>query len=239
MNSCYTGNGTFVIGHRGAKGYFPENTLLSVSKAIEFGVDAVEVDVFLCASGELVVFHDKKVDRLTNGYGNIEQLTLDSIKKLKVLDSEKIPTLNEVLDLIDSRILINIELKGQNTAIPTAILLRELFLSSKWTPDKVIISSFIWEELKIFSNQKTSVKIAVLTEEDPIKAINIAKELNAIAINPKFTLLNNENVSIIKENGFQIHTWTVNSIEDINKMRLFGVDAIITDYPDRAILTGK
>ena len=74
------------IGHRGAKGYVAENTIASISKAIELGVDGVEIDVFRCSTGELVVFHDKTLEKLTNGSGFIEELTLDSIKKIKVFD---------------------------------------------------------------------------------------------------------------------------------------------------------
>ena len=76
------------------------------------GVDGIEIDVFLCKSGELVVFHDKKLDRLTNVKGYIENLEYDSIKKISVKGEYKIPTLNEVVELIDRKAILNIELKG-------------------------------------------------------------------------------------------------------------------------------
>ena len=85
VTSCNTISKPLVIGHRGAKGHAPENTLKSIQKAIELGVDGIEIDVFRCASGELVVFHDKSVEKLTDGKGYIEQMSLDSIKKLSVL----------------------------------------------------------------------------------------------------------------------------------------------------------
>ena len=100
-----------IIGHRGAKGHVVENTLESIEKAIALGVDGIEVDIFKCKSGELVVFHDKTLNRLTDAEGLIESLDLDSIRKIRILDKYKIPTLREVLDLIDGKVFLNIELK--------------------------------------------------------------------------------------------------------------------------------
>ena len=131
------------IGHRGAKGYVAENTIASISKAIELGVDGVEIDVFRCSTGELIVFHDKTLEKLTNAIGFIEKLTLDSIKKIKVLGKEKIPTLIEVMNFINSRIILNIELKGKNTAIPTVKLLNNYSFNSSMDKDKIFISSLI------------------------------------------------------------------------------------------------
>ena len=119
------------IGHRGAKGHIAENTLPSISKAIELGVDGIEIDIFVCKSGELVVFHDKKLDRLTNSHGYIESLEYDSIRKISVLGEHKIPTLNEVLELIDGKVFLNIELKGSGTAEPTHKLLTPLLKQKK------------------------------------------------------------------------------------------------------------
>ena len=99
-----------IIGHRGAKGHVVENTLESIEKAIALGVDGIEVDIFKCKSGELVVFHDKTLNRLTDAEGLIESLDLDSIRKIRILDKYKIPTLREVLDLIDGKVFLNIEL---------------------------------------------------------------------------------------------------------------------------------
>ena len=139
-----------IIGHRGAKGHIAENTLPSIVKAMELGADGVEIDVFLCLSGELVVFHDKTLDKLTDSKGHIETLTLDSIKKINVLGSYKIPTLKEVIDLIDCRVFLNIELKVSGTAQPTHQLLKKYLQKGKWGADQFIISSFDWEELKYF-----------------------------------------------------------------------------------------
>ncbi len=231
--ACNESPNVLVIGHRGAKGHAPENTISSIKKAIELGVDGIEIDVFRCASGELVVFHDKLVDKLTDGKGYIEEISLDSIKKLNVIGDEKIPTLNEVLDLIDGKVFLNIELKGSNTSFLTHQLLNEYFNSTNWSRNKVFISSFDWNELRAFYQLNKDVRIAVLTDDDPLDAIPIAKDLEAFAINPNYKLLTKSNVSKIKSENILIYTWTVNNIKDINKMKRLGVDAIISDFPEK------
>lgn len=231
--ACNESPNVLVIGHRGAKGHAPENTISSIKKAIELGVDGIEIDVFRCASGELVVFHDKLVDKLTDGKGYIEEISLDSIKKLNVMGDEKIPTLNEVLDLIDGKVFLNIELKGSNTSFLTHQLLNEYFNSTNWSRNKVFISSFDWNELRAFYQLNKDVRIAVLTDDDPLDAIPIAKDLEAFAINPNYKLLTESNVSKIKSENILIYTWTVNNIKDINKVKRLGVDAIISDFPEK------
>ena len=100
ITSCsYAERNILNIGHRGAKGHVAENTLASIKKAIDLGADGIEIDVFKCLSGEIVVFHDKILDKLTSGTGLIEEKTLEELKKLRVLDTqEQIPTLLEVIE---------------------------------------------------------------------------------------------------------------------------------------------
>ena len=222
-----------LIGHRGAMGLLPENTLSSIELAINLGCDAAEIDVFKCESGELVVFHDKTLEKLTNATGYIEALDIDSIQKIEVLEGYTIPTLNEVLDLIQGRIFINIELKGSQTAIKTNEILNNYLKNNLWSSDKFLISSFDWDELKIFRKVNQKVPVAVITEDDPLDAIPVALELNAVAINPDYKTLNSTNIKKIKEKKLKIYPWTVNEIDDINMMIDFQVDGIITDYPDR------
>lgn len=233
MNACSPPNQLLVIGHRGAKGHLAENTLPSIAKAIELEVDGVEIDIFQCASGELVVFHDKTLEKLTNAEGYIEALDLDSIQRIEVLDGFTIPTLEEVLDLIRGRVILNIELKGSATAVKTNELLQIYFEREEWSSEKIIISSFNWEELRIFRQVNDQVPIAILTEDDPLDAIPIGIELEAVAINPDYKSLNSDNLAKIRKAGFKIYPWTVNDINDINLISNLGVDGIITDFPER------
>ncbi|MAU58295.1 MAG: glycerophosphodiester phosphodiesterase [Flavobacteriaceae bacterium] len=234
--SCVSNKKIMVIGHRGAAGHEVENTIPSIDKAISLGVDAVEVDVFLCKSGELVVFHDKNLSRLTNSNAFIESLTLDSINKIDVINNHKIPTLEEVIKFINKRVHLNIELKGLNTAKPTYELLQSLFLNKQDLIDKISISSFNWEELDIIYNLDNDISTAVLTETKAIeRAINQAKKINAKAINIDYKLLNRKVVKMIKSEYLIINAWTVNEIHQIKRMINLGVDGIITDFPDRVI----
>ena len=112
------------IGHRGAKGLEPENTLRSVRKALDLGVDGVEIDVYL-AGGQLVVIHDETLERTTNGRGLVEEQSFDYLRSLDAGMGEKIPTLREVFDTVNRRAFINVELKGSGTAEPVFALVGE------------------------------------------------------------------------------------------------------------------
>ncbi len=226
-------NKILVIGHRGAMGHETENTLASVAKAMELDVDMIEIDVFKIESGEIVVFHDAKVDRLTNGGGNIEDYNIVALKQLTLHGNHKIPLLQDVLKLIDNKVPLNIELKGAKTANRVNFIINYYIGERGWDPNNFIISSFNWEELREMRRINPDIAIAVLTDDSPSDAIPIAKELNAVAINPHFKKLTRENTQKIKGEGFKIYTWTVNEPNDILQMKNMGVDGIFTNFPER------
>lgn len=234
FNSCdMMDSKPLVIGHRGAMGYETENTLASVQKAMDLGVDMIEIDVFKIESGEIAVFHDERVERLTNGGGRIEEYNIVQMNHLILDGNHKIPMLQEVLKLINNQVALNIELKGSNTAERVNFILDYYVREKGWSWDNILISSFKWDELREMRKFNPDIQIAVLTEEDPIGAIEVAKELNAVAINPNYRTLTEKNVAKIHMEGLKIYTWTVNEPEDIKKMKNFGVDGIITNYPER------
>ncbi|MFS4418623.1 glycerophosphodiester phosphodiesterase [Maribacter sp. 2307ULW6-5] len=232
MTSCVK-KGPLVIGHRGAMGHETENSLASVQKALDLGVDMMEIDVFKIKSNEIVVFHDQTVDRLTNGPGNIEEYTISDLQRLILDGGHKIPMLQDVLKLIDNQVALNIELKGANTADRVNHIIKYYAESRGWDFENFIISSFRWDELEEMRRLNPKVRLAVLAEDDPLLALPTAIKLNAEAINPHHAQLNADNVAQIKEAGFKIYTWTVNEPKDIQRMKDLGVDGIITDYPDR------
>lgn len=221
------------IGHRGARGHVAENTLESIKKAMELGVDGVEIDVFKCKSGEIVVIHDETVNRTTNGKGKVESFTLEELKSFVIEGKYKIATLQEVLDLLEAKYILNIELKGMITTGSVNKIVLDYIENKGWRKSQFIISSFQWEELRDFYKLNPEIPIGILTEKDPLKAINIAKELNAVSIHPYFKHLNKKTVDSVHNEGFKVYTWTVNKPKDIQKMLDAGVDAIITDFPER------
>lgn len=234
INSCSMKDyKPLVIGHRGAMGHETENTLASIRKAMDLGVDMIEIDVFKIKSGEIVVFHDDAVERLSNGKGLIEEYDIVELNKLTLKGNHTIPLLQDILNLIDGKVALNIELKGVNTARDVNSIMANYINNKGWKSDDFVISSFKWNELEKMRTINKDVKIAILTEEDPLEAISIAKELNAVAINPDFKTLTKENTSKMHEEGFKVYTWTVNESDDIQRMKKFRVDGIITNYPER------
>ncbi len=227
-------NSILNIGHRGAKGHVAENTIASIKKAIELGADGIEIDVFRCLTGEIVVFHDKTLDMLSNGTGYIEEKSLSELKELNILESSfSIPTLEEVIKSIGKEVFLNIELKGSNTSKGSLEMVNKYVKTGKINMSNILFSSFNWEELSELRNLDSDVKIALITGEDPLKAISTALTLNAIAINPNHKKLNQENVEKIFSSGLKIYTWTVNNQLDIIKVKDLKVNGIITDFPER------
>ena len=223
------------IGHRGSKGYVAENTLESIKHAILLGVNGIEIDVFKCLSGELVLSHENNLKRLTGKSGQLEKLTLGELKKFLVVGKYKIPTLTDVLQTFETPLFVNIELKGLNTAQATSKIITNLSKSTSWRLENFIISSFNWNELEQFRSIDKNTPVGVLLSNSMSinEAIEFGKKINAQAIHPNFKLLNEKTVKKIKNNGFKIYTWTVNSKDDINYMKKLKVDGIISDFPDK------
>ena len=215
------------IGHRGAKGYVAENTLASFAKAIELGCDGIELDVWLTIDDEVVVIHDETIDRTTDGYGRINNFLYDEIA---VFD---IPTLEHVIALVNKRCFINIEIKDAKTTEFVVEIINEQVEKCSYSYEDFIVSSFDWVTLQQVCLLNEKIQIGVLTATDLDLAFAFAKFIKAKTINPYFHLLNKENVKKIQNAGFEIHTWTVNEIRDIEQMKVLKVDGIISDFPDR------
>ena len=223
------------IGHRGSKGYIAENTLESINHAILLGVDGIEIDIFKCLSGELVLSHENNLKRLTGKSAQLEKLTLNELKKFLVVGKYKIPTLTDVLTIIKTPLFVNIELKGLNIAQATSKIIADISTSTSWSLEHFIVSSFNWDELEQFRSIDKNTPVGVLVSKSMSinEAIEFGKKINAQAIHPNFKLLNDKAVKKIKNNGFKIYTWTVNDEDDISFMKKLKVDGIISDYPDR------
>ena len=221
------------IGHRGAMGYEPENTLSSFKKALELNVDMVELDVHVCKTGELVVIHDDKVDRTTNGRGYVIEKKFNELRTLDVGNGEKIPTLEEVLDLINKKIKVNIELKGEGTAKPAFEVIERYVRDRNWKYDDFLISSFNHYELKKFNELNPRTKIGLLIADMSISYAEFAGKVNAYSVNICIEFINQALVDDIHKRGLKVFVWTVDDLEDIARMKLLGVDGIISNFPDR------
>ena len=233
--SCKEAKKPLVIGHRGAMGYETENTLASVQKAIDLGVDMIEIDVFVIASGEVVVFHDETLERLSTIADSIETMNWEALQNIRLTGNHRIPLLTEVLDLMDKKVPINIELKGSNTAMPVFEIMQVYQNEKGWNKADFFISSFLWDELKKMRSLDSEIGIGVLTEENPLDAIAFAKEISAESINPWWKTLTVENCKKLHEAGFKIYTYTVNEPNDLKKVIDLCVDGIFTNFPNRML----
>lgn len=211
------------IGHRGAKGHLPENTLASFEKAMALGVDMIELDVRLSLDTIPMVIHDETIDRTTSKTGLVTDYSA------KELQHFGIPTLRDVFELIDNRCEINVELK---TFSATQVVL-DLIAKSTFDQNKILISSFDWNALQEVRFHDEDIRTGVLTETDLDLALAFAKFIKAYSINPYYHLLTAENVQKIKEKGFKVFPWTINEPEDITFVQSLEVDGIITDFPER------
>lgn len=222
-----------VIGHRGAMGHKTENTLASIQKALELKVDMIEIDVFKIKSGEIIVFHDDEVNRLTNGTGKVEDYTWQQLQELTLVGNHKIPLLTTVLETINAKVPVNVELKGAGTAKDVNTILEEYINTKNWKLDQFFISSFNWDELIAMRTINSKIAIGVLTEEDPLQALPMAKQLKAVSINADEKDVTKNVVEAIQLQGFKLYTYTVNAPENIVRLKNLFVDGIFTNYPER------
>ena len=231
---------TLIWAHRGSSAYAPENTLEAFDLADKQGADGIELDVHLTADRKIVVAHDDRVERVSNGTVLISKSTLEELKKLNFskLHPEyspvRIPTLREVYDLIKpTGMTVNVEIKSN--WIPyegLEKLLIELENEMGMT-GRIWYSSFNHFSLKEIKEIDPNSKIGILYSTALVDPFVYAKYIKADAIHAYFpTLMGPGVISGCKENGIRIHPWTVDDIETMKKLISVGVDAIITNKPD-------
>ena len=224
---------TLCIGHRGACGYAPENTLASFARALELGVDMVELDVHVCKTGELVVIHDETLERTTNGSGAVADKTFAELSRLDAGRGERIPLLSEVFDLVARRAGINIELKGAHTAAPAAALIKKYKQVSGWSDDEVLVSSLNPENLREFSRLMPQVKIGLVTLTPPSEADINSCGAPLYSIHQKHATITKQSLAEAKARHLAVFAWTVNAPADIQRLISLQIDGIFSDYPDR------
>jgi glycerophosphoryl diester phosphodiesterase len=218
------------IGHRGARGHEPENTLRSVRRALDLGADGIEIDVH-SLDGELLVIHDHSLDRTTTGSGLLRRHTLAQVRLLDAGKGERIPLLREVLDTVDRRVLVNIELKGHSTAAPVLEVVREYIATRGWSPRDFLISSFRRAELRALRG--CGLPIGILFARSPRLFRRLARALDAWSINVSLPHVTPGLVSRAHASGLNLLVYTVNDRAAMDRLQKMGVDGIFTDYPDR------
>lgn len=234
---------TKIIAHRGASGYAPENTIKAFEKAIELKAHGIELDVHMSSDGHLIVCHDERVDRTTDGRGFIKDLTLKELQSLDAgswfspdFKGEGIPTLQEVLVLVRNKnLLINIELKSGPIIYPNierdVIKLIEEYGLLKNT----VISSFNHYSLLEAKRVNGEVKTAALYMAGLVTPWKYAKDIGLDGIHPYFYNISPELVKGCLENGIFINTFTVDEPQYMKHIISCGASGIITNYPDKGM----
>jgi len=227
-----------VIGHRGARGHAPENTLLGLDTGICMGAHWVEFDVQLHPSGALLLFHDLTLDRTTDGHGMLADCPFDLLRSLNAGLDQQIPTLEEALELIDNRVGINVELKtAGGTGEAVATLLRR-YIAAGLPTERLLVSSFHLPELWEFKQLAPEIPVAPLLCGVPLDWAGCAVELGAAALNISAEFAEPRLIADAKSHGMKVYAYTVNDPVEMRLLQQRGVDGIFTDYPDRALALG-
>ncbi|MCQ8211062.1 glycerophosphodiester phosphodiesterase [Cetobacterium somerae] len=228
-----------ILAHRGASGTAPENTIAAFKKALVDGCDGFEFDVQQTKDGEIVVFHDWTLERTSNGNGYLRDHTLEELKKLDVgswfndnFKGEKIPTLEETLNIIPDDKLINIELKEEHS-IERGTEKKVLDIIKKYPTKNIIVSSFSHNLLKNLKELDNSIKVGILLE---CALVNLDLYIENLgfkidAYHPGKSFLNKKDVDYLNSKGIDINVWTVNTTKDFNLLKDMGVTRVITNFP--------
>jgi glycerophosphoryl diester phosphodiesterase len=243
-----------LVAHRGGSQLAPQNTLAAFRNALNFPIDAIELDVHMSRDGHAIVFHDYTVEKLTNGTGNILDLDFDYLRSLNAAahfpggwpEAQQIPTLTEVLNLAKGRVQVYIEIKpskrydvfGRYPRIAETVVEE---VRAAGMLDDVLIISFDWQVLPHVKTLEPALKTGALVSTDvwnPYEkdALAILTEwvaaLGCDWINTDNKLFTNEMPEAFHRSGFQLGIWTVNSLSDMRSLASAGVDSLTSDRPD-------
>ena len=210
----------------------PENSLAAISRALDAGVDAVEIDIYQ-VEGELLVTHDRRLGRVVSGQGIITDLPLAYLREQKLENGEPLPTLRDVLALVRDRAMLNIEIKGAN-CVPTLKQQLETFAGDHQLGlEHYIVSSFDHQQLYQALQSIPHVKRAVLIEGIPLDYAKCCEPLKAYAFNTHLSFITPELLGDAHKRGLKNWVYTVNNEDDWRWLEGLGVDGVFTDRPDR------
>ncbi len=233
------------IGHRGASAAAPPNTLAAFRRAAELGADGVELDAHLSADGVVVVIHDFTVDSTTDGSGRVAELSLAALRELDAgsrfdpaFAGERIPTLDEVFAAVGQRLLINVELKDMSMRDRGLEAAVAALVERHGLAERVLISSFNPFALQRMRRRAAHLPLGLLYETAPLSRLarGIAgwmPRLRPEALNPHWAMLDAADVRRMHARGQRVVAWTVDEVDDMRRLSGWGVDAIITNHPER------
>ncbi|WP_299083862.1 glycerophosphodiester phosphodiesterase family protein [uncultured Paraglaciecola sp.] len=229
-----------IIAHRGASADAPENTLVAIEQALAQQADGIEIDVYQLDS-DLVVIHDKWVNRTTNGEGSLSDYTLATLQKLDAGQGQSVPTLWQVLNCIQGQCIVNIELKGVDDVSLVYTCISDAVSRLNFKLEQFIVSSFNHHLLLAFKEIAPSIKIGALTGSNPIDRARFAEQLGAFSVNVDGSFIDQAFVEDAHCRGLKIFAYTVDEAEDLIKLQTWGVDGVFSNGPAKAkaVLTNK
>ena len=217
----------YVVGHRGAAGVLPENTIKGFQYAIDLGVDYVECDVHLTWDEKLVVMHDERVDRTTKGIGPIRQMNFDTIRNLDAGQGEQVPTLDEVLSTVQGKVKLLCELKGEgveDAAVET--------VQARHMEEDVLFTSFHMESLERVRARGAHLRLGAIFADPEEDDIARALDLQVAGIGIHYRNLCLRLVEYVLEAGLDLRAWNPDTLPEQQAMIALGVTGVSTNRPD-------
>ncbi len=226
------------IAHRGASGHEPENTLRAFARALDLGATWLELDVHL-VHDRLLVIHDDTLDRTTDGRGPLAVHSLAELRAVDAGSGERIPFLEEVLELAAGRARLNVELKGPGTAAPTVKLLQAEVAAGRWQPGQLLLSSFDWDALKETRQLEPALPVAPLMGKGAGgEILEVAERMEAEAIHISRWSARSRLVAAAHARGLAVRVFPVNRPWEYDLMVRLEIDGIFTDFPEQALSWG-
>jgi glycerophosphoryl diester phosphodiesterase len=219
-----------IMGHRGAKAYEPENTLRSIRRALDLGVQAVEVDIHLSRDGHLVVIHDATVDRTTNGKGRVADLSWKELRRLDAGMGERLPSLEEVVDTVRGQAHLFVELKDPLAVEPLAA-----FFSAQELFAEAHVISFWHPALKQLRRLEPQIHTGVLFVGCPVDPPALARSADARALILNYQYVTPALVQAVRQAGLTIAVWNIDDVADLIPLLPLDLDYIGSNAPDRLI----
>ena len=227
----------FCFAHRGASGEEPENTLRAFKKAIEQGAQGIELDV-RWVDGEILVIHDDRLERTSNGFGIIYDQPLSTLRALDAGKGEKIPTLDEVFALITTaarRICLNIEIKDEEAARQTARKVDYYVQRQGWQYADILLSSRHFSFLEQIHRYNSKIPLAVVFDDNVDDVLDFAESIDAVALHPHLPIVDEMLVKKVHQRGFKVNVFTVNAFDYIARIQRIAVDGIFSNFPERVL----
>ncbi len=237
-----------ILGHRGYSGSYPENTMLAFQKAIDAGADGIETDVQLSKDGVMMIMHDEKLDRTTDGKGNLRDYTCEELKTFNAAnlykgfcEPQEIPTFEEFcIWMKDKDIITNVELKN-SVFYYVGLEEKVLEMIRKYDlEDRIIISSFNWASAIKFKKMAPEVRCGALVSRPVLEnAGHFCREFGLDYYHPNCAMLTSDIVKECYEQGIGINTWTVNDMATYCQVSNWDVNVMISNYPDTSIFNAQ